>query len=159
MLFKMKKTHVGAAALILTLSIGCATAAENDPVATPGATRPKISSAAELSWRPAPGLPTGAHVALLDGDPAKQGAFTLRLKMPAGYAIPPHTHTTAERITVISGSVRLGIGEKFEAGGGRELRTGDFALVPAGVAHFASCVGEAVLQIHSEGPFERKFVD
>jgi hypothetical protein len=58
---------------------------------------------------------------ILDGHPGKSGPFTIRLKMPAGYRIPPHTHTVAERITVISGTVHLGIGEKFDERGGREL--------------------------------------
>ena len=96
---------------------------------------------------------------ILDGDPKAEGSFTMRLKMPAGYRISPHTHPTAERVTVISGTVHLGIGEKFDERGGRELHAGDFAVLPAGVPHFAWSPAEAVLQIHSEGPFERKFVD
>jgi anti-sigma factor ChrR (cupin superfamily) len=81
-------------------------------------------------------LPSGAQIVVLDGDPAKPGPFTIRLKIPAGYQIPPHTHpAAAERITVISGAVRLGIGEKFDASGGRELQAGGFAVVPAGVPH------------------------
>jgi uncharacterized RmlC-like cupin family protein len=65
----------------------------------------------------------------------------------------------AERLTVISGEVHLGIGEKFEESAGRQLNVGDFAVIPPGVAHFAWSTAEAVLQIHSEGPFERKFVE
>jgi uncharacterized RmlC-like cupin family protein len=79
--------------------------------------------------------------------------------MPAGYKIPAHTHTVAERLTVISGAVHLGIGEKFDETAGRQLNPGDFAVIPPGVAHFAWSSSEAVLQIHSEGPFQRKFVD
>ena len=122
---------------------------------------PKISAAAEMQWKAGPAtLPTRAQIVVLDGDPTKPGPFTIRLKIPPGYQIPPHTHpAAAERITVISGTVRLGIGEKFDGSGGRELKAGDFAVVPAGVPHFASASSEAVLQIHSEGPFERKFVD
>ena len=96
---------------------------------------------------------------VLDGDPRKEGPFTMRLKMPAGYKIPPHTHSTAERITVISGTAHLGIGERFEERAGRELKTGDFAVLPAGLPHFAWSDSEAVLQIQSEGPFQRQFVD
>ena len=128
---------------------------------TPGiAKKAKIFSAAELQWRDAaPSLPTGAQVVVLDGDPRQEGSFTMRLKMSAGYRIPPHTHPTAERVTVISGVVRLGIGEKFDESAGREMKAGDFATVPPGVPHFAWAIGEAVLQIQSEGPFERKFVE
>ena len=119
-----------------------------------------IFTAGELQWRNGPPtLPAGAQMVVLDGDPRAAGSFTMRLKMPAGYTIPPHTHPRAERVTVISGAVHLGIGEKFNESAGRELKAGDFATVPAGVPHFAWSKNEAVLQIQSEGPFERKFIE
>lgn len=130
-------------------------------VAQQSGAEPKMTAAAEMQWKAGPpSLPSGAQFVVLDGDPTKPGPFTIRLKIPRGYQIPPHTHpAAAERITVISGAVRVGIGEKFDGSGGRELKAGDFAVVPPGVPHFASASSEAVLQIHSEGPFERKFVD
>ena len=113
-----------------------------------------------MQWGEGPAsLPAGAQMVVLDGAPGKKGPFTIRLKLPAGYRIPPHTHPTPERITVISGAAHLGIGEKFDESTGRELNVGDFAVVPPGVPHFAWSTGEVVVQIHSEGPFERKFVD
>ena len=142
----------------MALSAGLVLAQEKEkPTA---ANEPKIFGAAEMQWREGPPtLPAGAQMVVLDGDPRKEGAFTIRLKMPAGYRIPPHTHPTAERVTVISGAVHLGLGETFDENAGRELKSGDFAVIPAGVAHFAWAASEAVLQIHSEGPFERKFVE
>lgn len=119
----------------------------------------KVFSAATLPWQDASALPAGAQMAVLDGDPTKSGVFTARLKMPAGYKIPPHTHPFAERVTVISGSVYLGMGEKFDDRAGRELKPGDFTVIPAGAPHFAWSKGEAVLQLHAEGPFQRTFVD
>ncbi|HWM25347.1 MAG TPA: cupin domain-containing protein [Chthoniobacterales bacterium] len=121
---------------------------------------PKMLTAAEMQWGEGPpSLPAGAQMVVLDGDPRQNGSFTIRLKMPAGYKIPPHTHPAAERVTVISGAVHLGIGEKFDESAGRELKAGDFAVIPAGVPHFAWSPREAVLQIHSEGPFQRTFVE
>lgn len=125
-----------------------------------GAAEPKMFAAAEMLWVAGPPLlPTGAQMVVLDGDPGKKGSFTVRLKMPAGYKIPAHTHPAAERVTVISGAVYLGIGEKFDESAGRELKAGDYAVLPAGVPHFAWSPSEAVLQIDSEGPFQRKFVE
>ena len=148
---------------VLTLSTLLAVAQEKETRQKAGATNAaahKIFSASELPWVDGPSLlPAGAQMVVLDGDPTKEGAFTIRLKMPAGYKIPPHTHPTAERVTVISGSAFLGLGEKFNESGGRELKAGDFTNIPAGLAHFAWSKGEAVLQIQSEGPFQRKFVD
>lgn len=124
------------------------------------APEPTIVTAAETQWAEGPpSLPAGAQMVVLDGHPGKNGPFTIRLKMPAGYRIPAHTHTVAERLTVISGAVHLGIGEEFDETAGRQLNPGDFVAIPPRVPHFAWSTSEAVLQIHSEGPFQRKFID
>jgi quercetin dioxygenase-like cupin family protein len=147
--------------VVLTLSAVLVVAQEKETKKRlPGAAEPRMLSTAEMQWGEGPpSLPAGAQMVVLDGDPKQKGSFTLRLKMPAGYKIPPHTHPAAERVTVISGAVHLGIGEKFDESTGRELKAGDFAVLPAGVPHFAWSPSEAVLQIHSEGPFQRKFVE
>ena len=146
--------------VVLMLSTLLVVAQEKETKKSSDAAGARMLSAAEMQWQDGPpSLPTGAQMVVLDGDPKRKGSFTIRLKMPAGYKILPHTHPTAERITVISGAVRLGSGEKFDESAGRELKTGDFAMIPAGLPHFAWAPSEAVLQIHSEGPFERKFVE
>jgi quercetin dioxygenase-like cupin family protein len=123
-------------------------------------TEHKILGPTELTWVDAPpGLPPGAKMAVLDGDPSKKGSFTVRLQAPAGYKIPPHTHPTAERITVISGTFHLEMGDKFDEAAGREMATGSFAVMPAGMKHFAWNTGESIVQIQSEGPFEIKYVN
>src|SRR5215831_19535599 len=69
-----------------------------------------------LKWQDGPpSLPPGAKIAVLEGDPAKEGPFVFRVKVPDGYRIPPHTHPKPERVTVISGSFHLGMGEKFDS--------------------------------------------
>ena len=159
----MSKTKPIIFAVILALSAVLVVAQEKETRKKGAASRaaePRMFAAAEMQWQEGPpSLPAGAQMVVLDGDPRQKGSFTIRLKMPPGYKIPPHTHPTAERVTVISGSARLGVGEKFDESAGRELNVGDFAVVPAGVPHYAWSAGEAVVQIHSEGPFERKFVD
>src|SRR5687768_6003635 len=60
----------------------------------------------ELRWVNAPPhLPTGAKVAILAGDPTKEGPFTMRLRAPDGYRVPPHWHQQAENLTIIAGTV------------------------------------------------------
>ena len=146
--------------VVLTLSTLLVVAQEKETKKSSDAAEARMLSAAEMKWQDGPpSLPAGAQMVVLDGDPKQKGSFTIRLKMPAGYKILPHTHPTAERITVISGAVGLGLGEKFDENAGRELKAGDFAMIPAGLPHFAWAPSEAVLQIHSEGPFERKFVE
>jgi len=117
-------------------------------------------SAADLKWGDAPpALPAGAKIAVLEGDPGKAGPFTIRLKTPAGYKVPAHTHPTAEAITVISGSFNMGTGPKLDEAAGHEMSVGAFALMPAGTQHFAWSKTECIIQIHSTGPFEINYVN
>ena len=80
-----------------------------------------------LKWVDPPVLP-GAKLAVLQGDPSKEGLFVYRLKMPAAYKIPPHVHKASENVTVLTGSFFIGIGEKFDAKAG-ELPVGGFVSI------------------------------
>jgi len=75
-----------------------------------------------------------------------------RTKLPANYQIPPHTHPYAEVVTVLSGSVGFGMGEKLEKTG--EMATaGTLNVVPAKHAHFTWTGNEgAILQVQYTGP-------
>jgi len=119
-----------------------------------------VYAAADLKWGPAPAsLPTGAEDAILQGDPGKAGPFTIRLKMASGYKVAPHTHPTAEAITVISGTFALGSGPKFDENAGKEMAAGAFSVMPAGMQHYAWCKNDCVIQVNSTGPFEIKYVN
>src|SRR3984893_12350804 len=68
-----------------------------------------------LTWGLAPPvLPKGAQIAVLSGDPSKDGLYVLRLKVPANYKIPAHNHPTSEYVTVISGKFHIGMGDKLD---------------------------------------------
>src|SRR5262245_26100707 len=79
--------------------------------AAAAADAPKIMPAESLTWAPAEGLPPGAKVTALYGNPAAEGPFAIRFMFPAGYEIPLHSHPTDELITVISGTARMSFGE------------------------------------------------
>jgi quercetin dioxygenase-like cupin family protein len=114
----------------------------------------------QVTWGPAPDvLPPGAEAALLFGDPGKEGLFALRLKMPAGYVIPPHTHPAIEAVTVISGTFKLGMGETADAAAATTLPAGSFFALPAGSPHFASADEETVVQITTNGPWGLTYVN
>lgn len=117
-------------------------------------------AAADLKWSDGPpALPSGSKIAVLSGDPGKTGPFTVRLKFPTGFKIPPHTHPTAENVTVVSGTLALGSGPKFDEAAAHEMTAGGFAVMPAGMEHFAWCKNECVVQVHAMGPFEVKYVN
>lgn len=121
---------------------------------------PVMYQADKIVWQDGPGsLPPGAKLAVLEGDPAKDGPFTMRAVLPDGYRIPPHWHPKVEHVTVISGTFRLGMGEKFDESAMQDLPTGAFAHWPAGMRHFAAARGETVLQIHGVGPWGINYVN
>jgi anti-sigma factor ChrR (cupin superfamily) len=114
----------------------------------------------KIQWGDAPPvLPKGAKIAVLYGDPGKPGPFTMRLKAPAGYKIAPHTHTQAENLTVISGTLMLGMGEKADGKDVHALRAGGFHYLPGKTAHYASTKGPTVIQVHGEGPFDLNYIN
>jgi len=114
----------------------------------------------EVKWGPGPkSLQPGAEAAVLDGDPTKKGAFAMRLKVPAGYAIAPHTHPRQERVTVISGKFQLGHGGKFDESKLQDLEPGSFFSLPPGMQHFARATEETVVQLNGEGPWEINYVN
>src|SRR2546425_10072321 len=106
-----------------------------------------------LAWKDNPSIPKGAHVAVLVGDPTKAGEVIVqRVKLPANYQVPPHTHPYAETVTVISGSLGSGMGEKLEKKG-EMLKPGSLFALPAKHAHFVWTGNEeAILQVQFVGP-------
>jgi hypothetical protein len=119
-----------------------------------------VLGAESLQWSDAPPvLPKGARLAILDGDPFAAGPYVLRLKMPPGYTIPPHWHSRAENITVISGVVSIGMGDKVDPKVAQTLRAGGYHAIAANQHHFAFSRGGAVVQIHGEGPFDITYVN
>jgi quercetin dioxygenase-like cupin family protein len=81
------------------------------------------------------------------------------MKAPAGYKIQAHTHPTAELITVISGNLHLGMGDKFDESKGDKMSAGSFTAMPAGMRHYAWCEEETEMQVHGEGPFAIVYVN
>ena len=106
-----------------------------------------------------PHLPAGAQVAVLEGNPAEKGPVTLRLKFPANYAIPPHWHSMAERVTVLSGALNVGMGDTLDRKSSQRLDVGGFVSLPAKMHHFAWTATETVVQITLEGPFDIVYVN
>jgi quercetin dioxygenase-like cupin family protein len=114
----------------------------------------------EIPWTPGPpSLPRGSEVAVLYGDPAKEGPFVMRLRFPASYRIPAHRHPGAEILTVISGVFVLGMGETADPAKTRPLTAGSFTAMPGGMAHFAHTDEATVVQLNSVGPWTITYID
>jgi quercetin dioxygenase-like cupin family protein len=115
---------------------------------------------AELKWQNGPpSLPKGAQIAVLEGDPSKEGPFVFRVKVPDGYRIPPHTHPKTERVTVISGQFNIGMGDKFDEKALTPMPAGTYGYWEAGMKHFVQIKGETVAQFHGMGPWSIQYVN
>jgi quercetin dioxygenase-like cupin family protein len=119
-----------------------------------------IFSPDQLKWQDGPkSIPAGAELALLEGDPTKKGPFVMRLRLPNGYTISLHTHPKTERLTVISGTFNIAMGEKPDKKDARKMPAGSFGYWPAGMKHFVWADGETVVQLHGVGPWSIQYVN
>ena len=130
------------------------------PAAAMAAEEHTVVPADQLKWGPAPpAFPKGAQIAVLSGDPSKDGLYVLRLKVPAGYKVPAHTHPNDENVTVIAGTFVIGMGPKLDAMRGAAVKVGGFVHIPKGMQHYAWFTEESIIQVHGTGPQGIIYVD
>lgn len=122
-----------------------------------------VQALVEAQWGPAPPmLPEGAEIAVLAGNPMAPSPYTIRLKFPAHYKIPAHSHPTDENVVVVSGALTFGMGDKLQKGNpaNKTLGPGGFALMPANMNHFAYSGEEpTTIVLYGQGPVEFKYVN
>jgi hypothetical protein len=115
---------------------------------------------AELKWSdPPPSLPPGAKMAVVMGDPSQAEPFVIRAQVPAGYKVPPHWHPGVENLTVLSGTVALGMGEQFDEKSMTSIGVGGYASLPAEMRHYFIAKSAATFQVHGMGPFVVNYVN
>lgn len=114
----------------------------------------------DVKWSPGPAsLPPGAEIAILEGNPAEEGPLTMRLKFPADYTVAPHTHPVTEQLTVLKGSIALGIGKKMDKKAVKNLSTGGYSMMPKEMAHYAYTTEPTVIQLNSRGPWGITYIN
>jgi hypothetical protein len=123
--------------------------------------KPKPAAApAELKWMDgAPGLPAGVQMAVVKGDPGKKGMFTIALKMPANYAVPPHWHPTDEHVTLVSGKLAYGMSDRIDRANAEALAPGASVTMKAKEHHWVFTGDGAEVQVNATGPFAITYVD
>jgi anti-sigma factor ChrR (cupin superfamily) len=115
--------------------------------------------AGSMKWNPSLGLPKGAEVALVYGDPRKEGPYVIRARLPADYKIPPHWHPTAENVTVLSGVFHIAMGDTFDTAKGEAVEAGGFFTAETGMHHYGWTTGPTVIQVHGQGPFSVNYIN
>lgn len=115
---------------------------------------------AEIVFQPGPAsFPAGSQIAVLQGNPSGTGEFTVRLKWPAGYKLPPHFHPTDENVTVLSGTFLVGMGDEINLEKTLKLGPTGFITAPAQAHHYAVAKTDVMVQVHGEGPFAITYVN
>jgi quercetin dioxygenase-like cupin family protein len=96
----------------------------------------------------------GIRTAVILGDPAKPGPYTIRLSVPAHTRIQAHTHRDNRTAVVVAGTWYFGYAGAAE----KALPAGSFYTEPAGVAHFAETKADPVqVYITGEGPTDTAY--
>src|SRR5262249_24630922 len=114
---------------------------------------------ADLQWADVPSLPPGAKVAVIQGPLNETVPFTFRLKFPADYKIPAHWHPAIEHVTVISGTLNMGTGDKLDTTKTKPLSAGSVAIMQPKTHHFGWTKDETIIQVHGVGPWAINYVN
>lgn len=114
--------------------------------------QPILLSPQTIVWSDVKNMPAGAKMTVLSGDPSKKKPFVIRIKLPANYTVPLHSHPITEFETVISGTYYLGTGKTMDLTKGIELPAGSFTSIPAHLKHYGWTKEETIVQISGVGP-------
>jgi len=142
------KAMLSLATCALVLTALSASAAEDVVIQTPD----------QLKWADAPDFGPGVQTAAVAGDPSKDGPYVMRIKLPANTMVAAHTHGKAENVTVISGTMGMGMGGQADKSKGQQLPAGSFFRVPADTPHFAWAETDTIVQVNGMGPASIKMV-
>ena len=140
-----------------------ATTGDLPPTDTMASTATASSDAAgdaELTWGPAsPALPKGARAAVVSGDPAKAGPFTIRIEMPPDYAIRPHHHPAVEVVRLLEGTLHFGHGPKWDEQAMKPVALDELLSIPPKQPHFVHAASRVVVEVQGTGPYTVTYVD
>ncbi len=114
----------------------------------------------DVQWRSFPAFPPEARLAILVGDPSREGPYVVRVKLPAGVKLMPHKHPEDRVYTVLSGVFYIGLGEVFDESRLTAYAPGDLVVLPGGQPHFHwAKSGGYITQVSAIGPLGLAYVD
>lgn len=133
--------RITCSSLLLTTFVILLVASAASVTADPAGTTGERALGAEderLTWSPCPPLfPPGCQIAVLQGDPSKPNADVF-FRIPGGYAIPPHSHTSAEHMILVAGELDV----RYQGRSAMTMKAGDYAYGPPGLPHLGHCRSE-----------------
>ena len=114
----------------------------------------------DIEWKPFPAFPSSARLAFVVGDPTEQGAYVIRVKLPAGVKLMPHVHPEDRVHTVIPGVFYIGLGEHFDSATLAAYPPGSVIVLPGRAPHFHwARSGDYITQVTAIGPLGVEYVD
>jgi quercetin dioxygenase-like cupin family protein len=137
---------------LLSLGLLCVALAAS-AIASASMSAPTVVMPDSVKWSPMSGM-KGVWSATLYGTPSKAGSgqYAERLKFSDGVKIPVHYHPQPEQVTVISGTLMVGVGSKWDASKLTALGPGSYVAIPAMLKHYAQAKGETIVEIHGDAP-------
>ena len=126
----------GITAALFAGAIMSACATSNDHTGTEVAITRTVALGIEWGACP-PIFPAGCEIAVLHGDPSQPNADVF-LRVPGGYQIPTHFHTSPERMVLVEGQLNV----RYKGTAAELLTPGEYAYGPARMAHQAVCLGD-----------------
>ena len=144
---------------LIALSVAAVVASFGVPASWADTAHHTMVTPSDLKWADVPSLPPGAKIAVIEGPMNEAVPFTVRLKLPADYKIPAHSHPAIEHVTVISGTFNMGTGDKLDPSKTKPLPVGSVAIMQPKTTHFAWTKDETIVQIHGFGPWAINYVN
>ncbi|HEY2385972.1 MAG TPA: cupin domain-containing protein [Candidatus Binatia bacterium] len=114
----------------------------------------------EVDWKPFAAFPASVRLAVVVGHPAEAGPYVIRVKVPRGVKLMPHTHPEDRVYTVMSGVFYIGLGDRFDADKLEAYPPGAVIVLPGSTSHFHwAKSGEYVTQVTAIGPLGLDYVN
>jgi quercetin dioxygenase-like cupin family protein len=146
----MRKSMATALVVVSLTGLGVAAAS------TPAAPITMDVSGSSVKWGGCPPIFPGAcQMTVLQGDPSKPNSDVV-LKVGPGNTLPRHKHSSAERMILLTGKLRV----KYDGVQEVILKPSNYAYGPAGLPHVATCTSKVActLFIAFEGPVDAELV-
>jgi quercetin dioxygenase-like cupin family protein len=127
---------------------------------SPGQDRFRSILPEDIIWRAFDAFPSEARLAILVGDPAQSGPYVIRVRVPRGVRLMPHSHPEDRIYTVISGVFYIGLGDTFDESRLVAYPPGALVVLPGGQPHFHCAMSsDYISQVSATGPLGMEYID
>ena len=114
----------------------------------------------EIEWKPFAAFPSSARLAIVVGEPLREGPYTIRVKLPRGTKMMPHSHPEDRMYTVISGIFYIGLGDNLDGEKLHAYPPGSVIILPGDTSHFHwAKSGDYITQVTAIGPLGLEYMD